>query len=184
MEDHAIIDLYWSRNPEAISRTCEKYGKYCCTVARNILPDRRDMEECVNDTWLKAWNAMPEDRPSLLAQYLGKITRNLALNRWRTSRAEKRGKGEMPLVLDELAECVSSSDIFRTLEIAELEKAINCFLYKLPERECNIFLRRYWFAEPVADIAKRYGMRENTVRTILFRSRKKLQCYLQKEELL
>ena len=79
MEDRAIIDLYWSRNPEAIRRTDEKYGRYCRTVARNILPDCRDTEECVNDTWLKAWNAMPEDRPQFLAPFLGKITRNLAL---------------------------------------------------------------------------------------------------------
>ncbi|MCI8809600.1 MAG: sigma-70 family RNA polymerase sigma factor [Oscillibacter sp.] len=184
MKDCAIIDLYWSRNPEAISQTCEKYESYCRAVAQNILPDRRDTEECVNDTWLKAWNAMPEDRPSLLAQYLGKITRNLALNRWRASHAEKRGAGELPLVLDELAECVSSSDILQTLEAAELEEAINRFLHTLPERECNLFLRRYWFAEPAAGIAKRYGMRENTVRTILFRSRKKLQCCLEKEGLL
>lgn len=135
MDDYAIIALYWSRDPEAISRTCEKYGNYCRTVAGNILPDRRDIEECVNDTWLKAWNAMPDDRPSLLAQYLGKITRNLALNRWRTSRAEKRGGGELPLVLDELAECVSSADTLQPLEIAELEEAINRFLHTLPERE-------------------------------------------------
>lgn len=184
MEDCAIIDLYWSRDPEAISRTCEKYGKYCRKVARNILPDRRDMEECVNDTWLKAWNAMPDDRPSLLAQYLGKITRNLALSRWRANHAEKRGGGELPLVLEELAECVSSSDTHQDLEAVELEEAVNRFLRTLPERDCNLFLRRYWFAEPIADIAGRYGIRENTVRTILFRSRKKLQCYLEEEGLL
>lgn len=184
MEDCAIIDLYWARNPEAISRTSEKYGNYCRAVARNILPDRRDADECVNDTWLNAWNAMPEDRPSLLAQYLGKITRNLALSRWRNSRAEKRGRGELPLVLDELSECVSASDTLQALEAAELEEAVNRFLHSLPERECNLFLRRYWFAESAAKIAKRYGMRENTVRTILFRSRKKLQCFLEKEGLL
>jgi len=183
MEDQAIVGLYWSRDPEAISQTSEKYGNYCRTIARNILPDRRDVEECVNDTWLNAWNAMPEDRPSLLAQYLGKITRNLAMNRWRAGRAKKRGGGEMPLVLDELAECVSSSNALQTLEAKELEEMINHFLHGLPERECDLFLRRYWFAEPSADIAKRCGMRENTVRTILFRSRKKLQRYLEKEGL-
>lgn len=183
MEDCAIIDLYWARNPEAIAQTSEKYGNYCRTVARNILPDRRDADECVNDTWLNAWNAMPEDRPSLLAQYLGKITRNLALSRWRNSRAEKRGGGELPLVLDELSECVSTSDTLQALEAAELEEAVNWFLHSLPERECNLFLRRYWFAESAVEIAKRYGMRENTVRTILFRSRKKLLCFLEKEGL-
>ncbi len=184
MEDRAIVDLYWSRDPEAISRTSEKYGNYCRAVAQNILPDPRDTEECVNDTWLNAWNAMPEDRPSLLAQYLGKITRNLALGRWRASRAEKRGGGQMSLVLDELAECVSSANTFQALEAIELEETIDRFLHALPSRECDLFLRRYWFAEPAAVIARRYGMRENTVRTILFRSRKKLQRHLEKEGLI
>lgn len=184
MEDRAIVDLYWSRNPEAIQRTGEKYGGYCRTIARNILPDRRDAEECVNDTWLNAWNAMPENRPSLLAPFLGKITRNLAFTRWRAGRTEKRGNGELPLVLDELAECVSSADTLQAVEAAELEQEVNRFLRTLPERECHVFLRRYWFTEPTADIAKRYGMREATVRTSLFRSRKKLRRHLEKEGLL
>nr|WP_325212242.1 sigma-70 family RNA polymerase sigma factor [uncultured Oscillibacter sp.] len=184
MEDCAIIDLYWSRNPEAIRQTGEKYGGYCRSIARNILPDRRDAEECVNDTWLKAWNAMPEDRPNRLAQYLGKITRNVAFDRWRTNRTEKRGGGELLLVLDELAECVSPADTLQALETVELEAAVNRFLRALPERECGVFLRRYWFTEPMADIAKRYGMRETTVRTSLFRSREKLRLYLEKEGLL
>lgn len=184
MEDHAIVDLYWSRDPEAIRQTGEKYGGYCRAIARNILSDRRDAEECVNDTWLGAWNAMPENRPGLLAPFLGKITRNLALTRWRAARAEKRGGGELPLVLDELSECVSSADTLQTLEAAELENEINRFLGTLPERECGVFLRRYWFTEPMADIARRYGMRENTVRTSLFRSREKLRRYLEKEGLL
>ena len=184
MEDHAIIDLYWSRNPEAIQRTGEKYDGYCRTIARNILPDRRDAEECVNDTWLGAWNAMPEARPVLLAPFLGKITRNLAFDRWRASHTEKRGGGELPLVLDELAECVSSADTLQTLEAAELGETVNRFLRTLPERECNVFLRRYWFTEPMANIARRYGMREATVRTSLFRTREKLRRYLEKEGLL
>lgn len=181
MEDRAIVDLYWSRNPEAIQRTSEKYGGYCRAVARNILPDRRDAEECVNDTWLGAWNAMPENRPSLLAPFLGKITRNLAFTRWRAGHTEKRGGGELPLVLDELAECVSPSNTLQDAEAAELREAVNRFLRTLPERECGVFLRRYWFTEPMADIAGRYGMRENTVRTSLFRSREKLRRYLEKE---
>ena len=184
MEDRAIIDLYWSRDPEAIRRTGEKYGNYCRAVARRILPDRRDAEECVNDTWLGAWNAMPEDRPNFLAQYLGKITRNLAFSLWRASRAEKRGGGELPLVLDELEECVSPADTLQAIEAAELESAVNSFLRTLPERECGVFLRRYWFTEPMADIAGRYGMREATVRTSLFRSREKMRRYLEKEGLL
>ena len=181
MEDRAIVDLYWSRDPEAIRRTGEKYGGYCRAIARNILPDRRDAEECVNDTWLKAWNAMPEERPGLLAPFLGKITRNLAFTRWRAGHAEKRGGGELPLVLEELAECASSADTLQAVEAAELEAAVNRFLHTLPERECGVFLRRYWFTEPMADVARRYGMREATVRTSLFRTREKLRRYLEKE---
>ena len=184
MEDRAIVDLYWSRDPEAIRRTNEKYGGYCRTVARNILPDRRDAEECVNDTWLRAWNAMPPQRPNVLSPFLGKITRNLAFNRWRADRAEKRGGGELPLVLEELAECASSSNTLQAVEAAELETVVNRFLHALPERECNVFLRRYWFSEPMADIAGRYGMREATVRTSLFRSREKLRRHLEREGLL
>lgn len=184
MEDHAIIDLYWSRDPDAIQRTGEKYGGYCRTIAQNILPDRRDTEECLNDTWLCAWNAMPENRPSLLAPFLGKITRNLAFDRWRACRTEKRGGGTLPMALDELEECVSPADTLLAVEEAELEETVNRFLRTLPERECNVFLRRYWFTEPMADIARRYGMREASVRSNLFRSRKKLRRYLEKEGLL
>lgn len=184
MEDGAIVNLYWARDPEAIQETGRKYGGYCRAIARNILADRRDEEECLNDTWLNAWNAMPEDRPGLLAPYLGKITRNLALSRWRAGHAEKRGGGELPLVLEELAECVSPGGTLQAVEAAELEEAVNRFLRTLPERECGVFLRRYWFSEPMADIARRYGMREGTVRTSLFRSREKLRRYLEKEELL
>lgn len=184
MEDGAIVNLYWARDPEAIQETGRKYGGYCRAIARNILADRRDEEECLNDTWLNAWNAMPENRPGLLGPFLGKITRNLAFTRWRAGRTEKRGGGELPLVLDELAECVSSADTLQEIEAAELGDIINQFLHALPERECNVFLRRCWFAEPMADIARRYGMRESTVRTSLFRSREKLRQYLKKEGLL
>ena len=184
MEDGKIIDLYWARSQQAIAESEKKYGLYCHTIAQRILERREDAEECVNDTWLRAWNAMPEDRPNFLAQYLGKITRNLAFSLWRASRAEKRGGGELPLVLDELAECVSPADTLQAIEAAELESAVNSFLRTLPERECGVFLRRYWFTEPMADIAGRYGMREATVRTSLFRSREKMRRYLEKEGLL
>lgn len=183
MEDHDIVELYWKRDPESIRKTSEKYGKYCRTIAGNLLADDRDAEECVNDTWLGAWNAMPENRPALLAPFLGKITRSLAFNRYKAGRAEKRGGGELPLVLEELSGC-AGADVLQALEAAELEQAINRFLHSLPERACNIFLRRYWFADPLREIAKRYGMRENSVKTSLFRSRQKLKHYLETENLL
>ena len=184
MKDHEIVDLYWKRDPEAIRETGAKYGGYCFAIARNILTDSRDSEECLNDTWLNAWNAMPEDRPSLLAPFLGKITRNLAFNRYRARRAEKRGRGELPAVLEELAECASSADTHGEVEALELGEAVDRFLHTLPERDCNLFLRRYWFAESMAEIGGRYGLREGAVRSSLFRSREKLRSYLQKEGLL
>lgn len=184
MEDHAIVDLYWLRKPEAIQESGRKYGAYCKAIAFNILHNPQDAEECVNDTWLNAWNAMPENRPSLLAPFLGKITRNLAFTRWRAGHAEKRGGGELPLILDELAECASPDDTLQAIEAAELEEAVNRFLRTLPEQECSVFLRRYWFTEPMAEIARHCGMREATVRTSLFRSREKLRRHLEKEGLL
>ena len=184
MEDHDIVDMYWKRDPEAIRETGAKYGGYCAAIARNILPDSRDTEECLNDTWMNAWNAMPENRPKLLAPFLGKITRNLAFNRYRAGRTEKRGRGELPLVLDELAECASPTSTLQAVEAAELEETIHRFLQTLPERDCGIFLRRYWFVESMAETAGRYGMREGAVRSSLFRSREKLRRYLKKEGLL
>lgn len=184
MDDSRIVELYWRRSGDAITETSRKYGRYCYAIAYNLLSSPRDAEECVNDTWLNAWNAMPEDRPRLLAPYLGKITRNLALTRWRAGHAEKRGGGELPLVLEELGECASPGDALQAVEAAELAEAVNRFLRTLPERECGVFLRRYWFAEPMAEVARRYGMREATVRTSLFRSREKLRRHLEKEGLL
>lgn len=110
MEDSRIVELYWKRDADAIPATSEKYGGYCASIAQNILGNEEDAEECVNDTWLGAWNSMPPHRPSVLQAFLGKITRNLSFNRHRRDRAEKRGGGELPLVLDELGECVSGTD--------------------------------------------------------------------------
>ena len=160
MEDSAIIDLYWAREERALSETDAKYGGYCRSIAHNILKNREDSEECVSDTWLHAWNAMPPQRPSILSSFLGRITRNLSFDRCRRQNAEKRGGGLLPLALDELAE------------------AIDRFLRTLPERECSIFLRRYWYVDSVQDIAARYALRENTAKSILFRTREKLRRYL------
>ena len=185
MEDAQIVELYWQRDPEAIRETDCKYGCYCRTVAWNILTDIQDVEECVNDTWMGAWNAMPVQRPVYLAAFLGRITRNLAFNRFKSSRAEKRGGGELPLALEELEGCVPTSpSAAQEVEDAELEAAVDRFLHTLSRRDCDVFLRRYYFAEPLADIARRYGLPLGTVKASLFRSREKLRKYLEKEELL
>lgn len=182
MEDTEILDLYWERNPQAISESQVCYGKYCHSIAFHILRDREDSDECVNDTWLRAWNSIPPSRPNRLAIFLGTITRNLSLDRLKRKRAAKRGRGEMELALDELAECVPASNSTEdAVETAELSRMIDRFLHTLPERECNIFLRRYWYVEEYAEIAKRYNMKLNTVKTSLFRTRAKLKDFLEEE---
>ncbi|MCM1192183.1 MAG: RNA polymerase sigma factor [Butyrivibrio sp.] len=182
MKDAEILELYWARDERAIAETQSAYGNYCYSIAWHILYTKEDADECVNDTWFRAWNAIPPGRPGKLALFLGTITRNLSLDRWKERRTMKRGGGEMPVALDELAECVpdtrSTED---AVAAAELERLINAFLHRLPEKDCNIFLRRYWYVEEYAEIAKRYGMNLNTVKTSLFRTRNKLKEYLEKE---
>lgn len=180
MDDQQIIALYWRREESAITETAKKYGGYCHTIARNITGSTQDAEECVSDTWLGAWNAMPPHRPSRLNLFLGKITRSLAADRFRAKNAEKRGGGEIPLALEELRECVPAVTD-RQVEDRELAESINAFLHTLPVRDCNLFLRRYWYGESLQTIAGRYGMKLNTVKTNLYRSREKLRRHLEKE---
>lgn len=178
MDDNAIIRLYWDRNEQAIRATSEKYGHYCKTIAKNILCSEEDAKECVNDTWLGAWNAMPSHWPEQLSTFLGKITRNLAFNRYRHDHAKKRGGGEITLVLDELADCVSDDDVAQAIDHQELIKAVNLFLRSLPADKRNIFVCRYWYADPVSDIAKNYGILPGTVSKTLERTRKQLKIFL------
>ena len=154
MEDTAILDLYWARDERAITETQKSYGKYCYSIAYHILHDREDTEECLNDTWMRAWNAIPPKKPNRLELFLGTITRNLSFDRWKTKNAKKRGNGLMDTTLDELAECIPAAhDTESIVEAAELERSINAFLHTLSEQECNVFLRRYWFVEEYAQIA-------------------------------
>ena len=182
MEDSRIIELYWQKNADAISETSSKYGAYCYTIADNILHSIEDSEECVNDTWLHAWNAMPPQKPNVLRMFLAKITRSLSVNRFKARSAEKRGGGEINLVLDELADCLAGeTNVEAEYEDKELEQCIRRFVRGLPERDGNVFVRRYFFTEPVAVIAKRYGLTESNVTVILSRTRKKLRLKLAKE---
>ncbi len=182
MKDAEILDLYWDRNERAIEETQKSYGKYCYSIAFRILHDREDSEECLNDTWLRAWNAMPPKRPGRLGLFLGTITRNLSFDKWKYKNAMKRGSGGMEVELEELLECIpAASSTEDAVEAAELERIINDFLHTLSEQECNVFLRRYWYVEEYNEIAKRYQMKLNTVKTSLFRTRKKLKNYLEQE---
>lgn len=179
MDDNGIIQLYWDRNHHAIRITSEKYGSYCKSIAKNILNNEEDAEECVNDTYFHAWNAMPTHWPEQLSTFLGKITRNLSFNRYKSNRTGKRGGGEITLVLDELTDCVSNVDnVEQMVDHQELAKAINTFVRNLPLEKRNIFVRRYWYADSISKIAADYGMLKGTVSKTLERTRKQLKTYL------
>lgn len=179
MEDKDIVALYWQRNQDAISETAAKYGSYCRSIAMRILENNEDALECVNDTYLGAWNSIPPYRPSFLATYLGKITRRLSFDRFRQKNAGKRGGGEIALVLDELAECVSGTEsVEDAFARKELIAEINAFLNTLSQEKCSIFLCRYWYALPVSEIAERFGKTENSISVTLNRTRSKLKKHL------
>lgn len=182
MKDHEIIDLYWERKEAAITASTDKYGNYCHSIAYNILHNNEDAEECVNDTWIGAWKSMPPQRPKRLSTYLGKITRNISLNRFKQYNAEKRGLGQTELVLSELEECVpDETSVEQIVDELILVKSINDFLYNQPEQKRNIFIRRYWYLFSIKDIAVTYDMSESKVASLLFRLRKDLKSHLEKE---
>ena len=179
MEDSQIIQLYWDREEGAIAATVEKYGSYCSSIARNILGNPEDAEECVNDTYLQAWNAIPPNRPERLPLFLGKITRNLVLNRYKRSTAEKRSGGQLPVVLEELAECIpDQGTVEQAYDRKELAAAINAFLDTLAPEKRRLFVCRYWYTDSMADLAARLGMREGAAAMALSRMRNKLRRYL------
>ena len=181
MEDQQIVDLYFSRSESAITETDRKYGRYCHSIAYNILEDHEDAKEIVNDTYLKAWNTIPPNRPDPLKPYVGMISRHLSLDRYEEYHTQKRGR-RVPLVLEELAECIPDNDSREDIgESVALKDALAKFIRSLPDKTQRIFLRRYWYASSVAEIAEEYGMRENSVNVLLHRTRKKLKDHLQKE---
>ena len=182
MNDTEIVELYWNRKERAVEETAKKYGSYCYAIAYNILSNHEDSEESVNDTYIEAWNAIPPHRPLILSSFLGKITRRLAIDKWRSDHAQKRGCGELADVLDELAECVAYEDSAeRHLEKQMLSQAINDFLRTLSETERKIFVCRYFYMESVEAVCKRFGYSVSKVKSTLFRVREKLRIYLQKE---
>ena len=182
MEDLQIITLYFDRDEQALAETAQKYGKYCFAVANNILENKQDAEECVNDTYLHAWQSIPPTRPHHLKLFLAKITRNLAFNKYRAAHREKRGFGELPLVLSEMDEFLAgTAEIEEEARLAALKEALHRFLRGLTPRERGVFLRRYLFVETAEIISGRYGISETNVRQILSRTRQKLKIYLQKE---
>ncbi|MWV45686.1 sigma-70 family RNA polymerase sigma factor [Paenibacillus sp. HJL G12] len=181
MEDREIIQLYFARNERAIEETSKKYRHYCTRIAHNILSNAEDSEECVNDAFLGAWEAIPPKSPDKLSSFLGRITRNIALNRFDYYTARKRSK-EFEMILDELNDCLSSTDnVESKYEEEQMAGAISKFLESMKEDHRNIFLRRYWYSDSMADIASRFSISESKTKSVLFRTRKKLHNYLKKE---
>lgn len=179
MEDEKIIALYWARSEEAIVRSERKYGAYCGSIAAGILTSREDREECVSDTWLRAWNAMPPQRPCRLAVFFGKITRNLSLDRWRRNHAEKRGLP--PLPLEELQDCIPDGIHGDPTESVVIVDTLNRFLERLERQQRDLFLRRYWYWSSIRDIARDCGMTESHVKMTLLRLRAALRQLLEEE---
>ena len=184
MTDTAIIELYFSRSEQAIAESQTSYGGYCYRVADGILNDRSDSEECVNDTWLAAWNTIPPTRPQSLKAYFGALTRRISVDRLRKRLADKRGKGEALVALDELAECIPSGWSMETaVENRALIDALNAFLAGCPAAERNLFVARYWYGLPVEELAARFSLKKNTAVSRLRRTRIRLLKYLEKEDL-
>jgi RNA polymerase sigma-70 factor (ECF subfamily) len=175
MDDREIVALFFERSETAIKEADLKYGKYCYSVAYNILANHEDSEESVNDTYIEAWNAIPPHRPLSLSSFLGKITRRLAIDRWRSEHAQKRGGGEMSCVLEELEECVTV-DLRHADRLAGL---LSDFLESQDELDRKLFMGRYWHAVPVKDLAGEYGLTPNAVSLRLGRIRERLRAFLE-----
>ena len=184
MEDADIVELYWQRSDQAIAETDRKYGRYCHTIAHNICGAQQDAEECVNDTWFRAWNLMPPERPEILSVYLGRITRNIAINCIQARSRKKRGSGEAVLALEELQECIPGGiNPAAAFEAKELAEAIGNFTAGLSETAKAVFVLRYWYMASIAKIADRLHFSKGKVKSILFRTRKNLAVFLKEEGL-
>ena len=182
MNDEKIIELFFRRDEQAIRACMDSYGSYCRAVACAILPDAADAEEAVADTWLAAWDAIPPQRPSHLRLFLGRITRNRAVDIFRKNSAERRGGDQVVLALEELSQCAASSGSpEQAVDARQLAAAIDRFLEKEPTQRRKVFLRRYFYLEDISSIAHRYGYREVNVRMMLSRTRQKLRQFLMQE---
>ena len=181
MTDNDIIELFFDRDEQAIVQTDRRHGSYCRAISRRILSSAEDAEECVSDSYLRLWQRIPPERPALLQPYLGRIVRNLSLDRLRELGAEKRGGRALTVALDELRSVCSPEDAESLVAARELGAAIDRFLRTLPEEHANVFLRRYYFFDSRSEIAARYGITSAQVSVKLSRVRKKLAQYLKEE---
>ncbi len=182
MSDNEILELYINRDEDAITKTAEKFGRYCRKISFGIIRNDEDVEECLNDTYLKTWNSIPPQRPECLATYIGKIVRNLSIDKYKSYNAQKRGNGQVSVALAELEDCIAaSSGVEQAIEEKFLTEAINNYLHTQTREKRNIFIRRYWYIHSIKEISDAYEMSESKVTTILFRMRNELKHYLEKE---
>lgn len=185
LTDKEIISMFFERDEKALAAVSRKYGSYCGTVVQNILKNPQDTEECLNDTWLKAWESIPPERPRNLGGFLAAIAKSISLNRYKQSHTQKRGGGEVPLVMEELSECAADTiNVEKVFEQKQLTDAINDFLRTLSPKKRDIFVLRYWYCLPVAEIARKVGIGRSNVSVTLSRMRRSLAAYLKKKELL
>lgn len=179
MDDSKIVKLFLERNEDAIAESEKKYGKYLMYIANNILHSQSDSEECVNDTYARAWGCIPPKRPTRLGAFLGKIARNISLDRYNKHHAQKRGGQEIDLAFEELEGVISSSEGTEIVDELHLKSAINSFLEGLDKEKRIIFLQRYWYFASIKDIAKNRDLSEGNVKVILSRLREKLKKHLE-----
>lgn len=181
MEDSQIVELYWERKEEAIKETSLKYGRLCTNIAKNILSSYEDSEECVNDTYLVVWNAIPDERPNRFSAFISRITRNLALKKYEYLSAAKRNPAAITS-LEELEDCVSGTDSIESeVEKGQIERAIEQFLWRQKEEKRNIFIRRYWYFDSIESICRSTGFTQSKVKSILYELRQKLRKHLESE---
>lgn len=182
MDDAKIVEMYWERNENAIRETERKYGRYLTKIAYNILADFEDSKETINDTYLRAWRSMPPNKPQFLQVYLGKITRRLSIDCFRTKHRRKRSASEYELSLSELSECVAGGNTAEEAwEASLLAQSVCTWLRTLPVQTRTIFIGRYYYLDPVRKIAAYSGLSESNVKSRLHRARIGLRQYLQKE---
>ena len=180
MEDYQIVDLYWQRSERAIGETDIKYGRMLTGISQGLVGAKEDAEECLNDTYLAAWNSMPSERPIYLGAFLSKIIRRISIDKYRAEHSEKRGGKDS--LISELSECIpSSSDVQGEYDNKLLAEALNRFLYSLDDEKRNIFIRRYFYSDPIDVIARGMNVSLGKVKTVLFRTRNALRNFLVEE---
>lgn len=181
MDDDKILKLYFDRDESAIDESIEKYGALCSSIAYGILKNREDAEECVNDTFMKVWQTVPPKKPENLSAFCAKISRNLAIDKYRKDTSKKRSGSQYDIAIEELGECIGASEVEELFDEAVVTNAINSFLGTLSAKKCRVFMRRYFFFDNIKDISERYGLSTSSVKMILKRTREGLKEFLEKE---